>query len=207
MPPPHHPPPLDDRALRSDPIDLFREWFDAATAAALPLPEAMTLATASPEGAPAARVVLLKGVDGGGGFLFFTNYESRKGRELAENPWAALVFHWQPLGRQVRVEGAVERTSQTESDAYFRTRPRGSRIGAWASPQSRPVPSREALEKRVAEVEAAHPGPEIPLPPWWGGFRLVPRTIEFWQHRADRLHDRIRFDREEDAWRAARIAP
>jgi pyridoxamine 5'-phosphate oxidase len=167
----------------------------------------MTLATASPQGAPAARVVLLKGVDGAGGFLFFTNYESRKGRELAENPRAALVFHWQPLGRQVRVEGAVERTSKIESDAYFRTRPRGSRIGAWASPQSRPVPSREALEKRVAEVEAAHPGPEVPLPPWWGGFRLVPRTIEFWQHGADRLHDRIRFDREEDAWRATRIAP
>ena len=186
---------------------LFVAWLADAGAAGISLPEATTLATASADGAPSARVVLLKGVDGGGGFRFFTNYESRKGRELAVNPRAALAFHWQPLGRQVRVEGDVERLAREESDAYFRTRPRGSRIGAWASPQSAPIESRTALEALLSAAEASHSGDDVPLPPFWGGYRLVARAIEFWQHGDDRLHDRFLFRREKDGWRANRIAP
>lgn len=203
---PNRPPPLDERLLGSDPVALFRAWFELARSAAIPLPEATTLATATAGGAPSARVVLLKDVDDLGGFVFFTNYDSRKGRELAENPRAALVFHWQPVGRQVRVEGDVERVSRSESEAYFRTRPLGSRIAAWASPQSEPIGSREALEERVAAVAAVHAA-DVPLPPFWGGYRLVAHTIEFWQHGADRLHDRFRFRRTRDGWSAARLAP
>jgi pyridoxamine 5'-phosphate oxidase len=166
----------------------------------------MTLATASAAGAPSARMVLLKGVDDDG-FVFFTGYESRKGDELAENPRAALVFYWQPLGRQVRVEGIVERVSEAESAAYFATRPRASRLAAWTSRQSRPLESREELERRYAELEREHEGRDVPLPPHWGGFRVRPDAIEFWEHRDSRLHDRVRYTRARDGWAAQRLWP
>jgi pyridoxamine 5'-phosphate oxidase len=197
---------LPDATADRDPIELFREWFAAASRAGIFLPEAMTVATATPEGAPSARMMLLKGVEAGG-FVFFTNYESRKAAELAANSRAALVFHWAVLERQVRVEGKVERLSPVESEVYFRTRPRGSRIGAWASKQSRPLPDRAELEARVREHDARFAGGEVPLPPFWGGFRLVPERIEFWQGRLDRLHDRLRFERERGGWRAVRLYP
>jgi pyridoxamine 5'-phosphate oxidase len=166
----------------------------------------MILATAAGDGRPSARAVLLKGVDERG-FVFFTNYESRKGRELVENPRAALVFLWDALGRQVRVEGAVERTARAESEAYFSTRPLGSRLGAWASRQSEPLAGREELERRVEELAARHGAGEVPLPPSWGGLRLAPDAIEFWQHRDDRLHDRFLYRREGGAWRILRLSP
>ena len=197
---------LPDATADRDPIDLFREWFAAAQRSGIFLPEAMTVATATPEGAPSARMMLLKGVEAGG-FVFFTNYESRKAAELAANPRAALVFHWAVLERQVRVEGNVERLSSGESEAYFRTRPRGSRIGAWASKQSRPLPDRAELEARVREHDARFAGGEVPLPPFWGGLRLMPERIEFWQGRLDRLHDRLRFERQAGGWRAVRLYP
>jgi pyridoxamine 5'-phosphate oxidase len=196
--------PLRRSDLDPDPFRQFEAWFEAARAAALPLPEAMALATASAGGAPSARMVLLKGVDHG--FVFFTSYESRKGRELEENPRAALLFHWQPLGRQVRVEGRVERVRAAESAEYFRTRPRGAQLGAWASPQSRPIAGRAELEERLAAVEREHPG-EPPSPPFWGGFRLLPIRFEFWQHRDDRLHDRFVFEPDGNAWRVTRLGP
>jgi pyridoxamine 5'-phosphate oxidase len=196
--------PLRRSDLDPDPFRQFEAWFEAARAAALPLPEAMALATASAGGAPSARMVLLKGLDHG--FVFFTSYESRKGRELEENPRAALLFHWQPLGRQVRVEGRVERVRVAESAAYFRTRPRGAQLGAWASPQSRPITDRAELEERLAAVEREHPG-EPPPPPFWGGFRLLPFRFEFWQHRDDRLHDRFVFEPDGNAWRVTRLGP
>jgi pyridoxamine 5'-phosphate oxidase len=189
-----------------DPMDLFREWFAAAREAGIFLPEAMMVATATPDGAPSGRMMLLKGVDPAG-FVFFTNYESRKAAELAANPRAALVFHWAILERQVRVEGPVSRLSPAESEAYFRTRPRGSRIGAWASRQSAPLATRADLEARVREHEARFAGGDIPLPPYWGGFRVVPERIEFWQGRIDRLHDRLRFERDGEKWRAERLYP
>jgi pyridoxamine 5'-phosphate oxidase len=163
----------------------------------------VALATATPDGAPSVRMVLLKGASEQG-FTFFTNYDSRKGRELAENPRAALLFHWP--GRQVRVEGRVERISDAESDAYFATRPRGGQLAAWASEQSKPVESRETLVARFAELDAAHPG-EVPRPPHWGGYRLVPETYEFWEHRDNRLHDRFRLRRSGDAWAVDRLSP
>jgi pyridoxamine 5'-phosphate oxidase len=189
-----------------DPVDLFREWFDAARAG-LELPEAMTLATADTEGRPSARTVLLKSADERG-FVFFTNYESRKGRELAANPSAALVFHWaQEPRRQVLVAGTVERISEAESDAYYATRPVGSRLAAWASRQSRPISGREELERAYAEAEQAH-GEDPPRPPFWGGYLLVPETIEFWESRPNRLHERLRYTRGPDAsWRAETLAP
>jgi pyridoxamine 5'-phosphate oxidase len=190
----------------TDPIARFRDWFDVARDAGVPLPETMTLATASAAGAPSARMVLLKGVDDDG-FVFFTGYESRKGDELAENPRAALVFYWQPLGRQVRVEGTVERVSEAESAAYFATRPRASRLAAWTSRQSRPLESREELERRYAELEREHEGRDVPLPPHWGGFRVRPDAIEFWEHRDSRLHDRVRYTRARDGWAAQRLWP
>lgn len=169
------------------------------------MPEAMALATATPDGRPSVRMVLLKSADEHG-FAFFTNYESRKGGELAANPHAALLFHWQPLGRQIRVEGGVERLPTEESDAYFRTRPLGSRHAAWASPQSRPLDSRAELEELNADA-AERFGEDVPLPPHWGGFRLQPEAYEFWQHRDDRLHDRIRYQRENGGWRRRRLGP
>jgi pyridoxamine 5'-phosphate oxidase len=189
-----------------DPIALFRDWFGAAGRAGIFMPEAMTLATATADGAPSARMVLLKGFDERG-FVFFTNYGSRKAAELEENPRAALVLHWPVLERQVRIEGVVARVTNDESVAYFRTRPRGSRIGAWASEQSRPLESRELLEARVREMEGRYPGDDVPLPEFWGGYRLSPQRIEFWQGKANRLHDRLLYEHDGDGWKVVRLFP
>jgi len=197
---------LPEASAERDPLDLFREWFDLASGSRILLPEAMTLATADAEGVPSARMVLFKGLDERG-FRFFTNYGSRKSKELGENPHAALVFHWAVLHRQIRVEGEVERLTREESEAYFGTRPRGSRIGAWASKQSRQLDERETLEEAFASADRRFEGKEVPLPPFWGGFRVVPRRIEFWQGRANRLHDRLRFIRSEDGWVPERLYP
>jgi len=197
---------LPDAAQDADPIDLFQDWFAAATEAGLLLPEAVTLATASADGEPSARMVLLKGADAAG-FVFFTNYGSRKARELDENPRAALCFHWAVLQRQVRVSGSVVKVSAEESAAYFATRGRGSQIGAWASRQSERLVSRDELQERVRDAEARFADADVPLPPFWGGYRLVPERIEFWQGRADRLHDRLVFSRDGARWRAERLYP
>jgi pyridoxamine 5'-phosphate oxidase len=192
--------------LASDPLEQFRSWF-AEAGAALEVPEAVALATATPEGAPSARMVLLKGYDQRG-LVFFSHYPSRKGRELEANPQAALLFHWTPLGRQVRVEGSVERLAADESDAYFATRPRGAKMGALASRQSEPLGSRAELSERLAELEGEIGGGPVPRPPTWGGFLLVPGAWEFWQHRDSRLHDRFRYEREPSGgWRIARLFP
>jgi pyridoxamine 5'-phosphate oxidase len=197
---------LEDEVER-DPLAQFTRWYGEAVEAGVQLPEAMTLATTTPDGAPSARMVLLKGVDERG-FVFFTNYESRKGRELAENPRAALVFHWpQNPRRQVLVTGTVERLAAEESAEYFRTRPFGSRIGAWASRQSEVIAGREVLDRSFGELEREHAGGEVPPPPWWGGYVLRPETVEFWQSRANRLHDRLRYSRESDGWVLERLAP
>jgi pyridoxamine 5'-phosphate oxidase len=198
---------LELHDLHPDPLVQFDRWLREAVDAGIGLPEAMTLATADALGRPSARTVLLKGVDERG-FLFFSNYESRKGRELAENPNGAFVFHW-PLEprRQVTGAGPVERLPAEESEAYFRTRPLGSRLGAWASHQSEPIPDREALERAFAEAGERF-GDDPPIPPWWGGFVLAPQRVEFWQNRPNRLHDRFRYSRETDgAWRMERLAP
>lgn len=197
---------IPDLTEKDDPIDLFRGWYDDAEASGLLLPESMTLATASPDGAPSARMVLLKGVDERG-FQFFTNYGSRKAGELDSNPRAALCFHWSVLERQVRVEGAVERLSSEDSAAYFATRPRGSQVGAWASRQSQPIADRRQLETQVAEAEARFDGEDVPLPPHWGGYRLDPARIEFWQGKASRLHDRLVYTREGEGWAVTRLQP
>jgi pyridoxamine 5'-phosphate oxidase len=197
-------PELRETDAAADPFVQFDRWFTDA-GEAVPVPEAMALATATPDGAPSARMVLLKDA-GEDGFVFFTNYDSRKGRELAANPRAALVFHWQPLGRQVRVEGPVEQLDDAASDAYFATRPLGARIGAWASAQSEVIGSREELEAAV-ETMQQHLGAELDRPPHWGGFRLRPDVFEFWQHRDDRLHDRLRYRRRADGWVRERLAP
>ena len=193
--------------LLPDPMAQFRRWLDEARAAGVALPEAMTLATAGADRLPSARMVLLKGAEEDG-FRFFTNTESRKGRELAENPHAALVFHWtQEPRRQVTVAGPVEPLPRAESEAYFRTRPLGSRLGAWASRQTTVIPGRAALDRAFAAAEAEH-GEDPPLPPWWGGYLLVPARLEFWQNRPDRLHDRFRYTREAGgAWIVERLAP
>jgi pyridoxamine 5'-phosphate oxidase len=190
-----------------EPLERVRAWYAEAVAAGLPEPEAMALATASPDGAPSVRFVLLKGIDARG-VEFFTNYGSRKGRELAANPRAALAIYWHALARQVRLEGPVERLSDEESDAYYASRPRGSRIGAWASPQGRPIPDRAWLEARVAEAEARFPGEDVPRPPYWGGYRLLPDAVELWQGLPSRLHDREHFIRERGGgWRSERLSP
>ena len=198
---------LDDANADLDPIRQFQRWFDEADSAGLPMVEAMTLATATPEGRPSARMVLLKSVDERG-FVFYTNYRSRKAQELEANPWAALVFHWEPLERQVRIEGKVSRISAAESDQYFKTRPRESQIGAIASPQSEVIESREALEERFRELENDYRDKPIERPPHWGGYRLEPEWIEFWKGRPGRLHDRLSYERQPDgAWLRTRLAP
>lgn len=189
-----------------DPITLFADWFRAAKEAGIFLPEAMTLATTSADGRPSARMMLLKEFDERG-FVFYTNYESRKGDELAANPYAALILYWNILERQVRIEGKVARLTAEASSTYFRGRPRGSQLGAWASDQSRAVESREALEARFREHERKFEGGDVPLPPYWGGFRLVPDRIEFWQGRLNRLHDRLLYVRDGNAWKVTRLQP
>jgi pyridoxamine 5'-phosphate oxidase len=190
-----------------DPLELVRAWYGEAVAAGLPEPNAMALATASAGGMPSVRFVLFKSI-GDRGVEFFTNYESRKGRELAENPRASAAIWWQGLQRQVRMEGAVEVLPGGESDAYFNSRAHASRIGAWASPQGRPIPDREWLDARVAEAEARFDGDDVPRPPYWGGYRLVPDAIELWQGRPSRLHDRTHYLRDPGGgWRAERLSP
>ena len=197
---------MHEHDLDPDPLKQFERWFADARDAGLAAPEAMALATATPEGLPSVRMVLLKGA-GEQGFDFYTHYESRKGGELEANPHAALLFHWQSLGRQVRIEGGVARIGAEESRAYFVTRPLESRLAAWASPQSRALASRAELERLYADAKTRFPGAEVPLPPHWGGFRVQPEAYEFWQHGDDRLHDRVRYTRHGAAWRRERLAP
>ncbi len=197
---------LDEKTISRDPIKQFQLWLNDAIAAQLPLPEAMTLATATPDGKPSARMVLLKQVDDDG-FVFFTNYNSAKAAQLDANPYAALVFYWARLDRQVRVEGSVVRTTDQESRDYFKTRPRESQIGAWASAQSEVVSGREVLEQRAKELEALYCDREVDCPEHWGGYRLRPERIEFWKSRVGRLHDRLLYQRDADGWSITRLAP
>jgi pyridoxamine 5'-phosphate oxidase len=198
---------LDEKTVDRDPLKLFQRWLHEAQAAGIHLAEAMTLATATSEGKPSARLILLKQADESG-FVFYTNYNSMKARELDSNPQAALVFYWPQLERQVRVEGRVERTSAQESDVYFKTRPRESQIGALASPQSEVIQSRKMLQKRADELEELYRDREIDRPAHWGGYRLAPDRIEFWKGRPGRLHDRILYERQADGiWTISRLAP
>ena len=198
---------IDEQTVDSDPLPLFQRWLDEARQAGIKLAEAMTLATATTDGKPSARLVLLKQADERG-FVFFTNYNSLKARELDSNPQAALVFYWPQLERQVRIEGKVERVSAAESDAYFKTRPRESQIGALASPQSEVIASREALQQNFDELEKLYEGREVERPEHWGGYRLHAERIEFWKGRPGRLHDRIAYDRQADgSWTSQRLAP
>lgn len=197
---------LDRGDVDADPLRQFSTWMDEAIRSAAHEATAMTLATVGADGQPAARIVLLKGVDARG-FVFFSNFDSAKGRDLAANPRAALVFFWVELERQVRVEGDVERVAAAEADAYFARRPRASRLSAMASAQSQPVADRGVLEARVAELARQYPGDDLPRPPHWGGYRVLPRAVEFWQGRPSRLHDRLRYARTAETWSIVRLAP
>jgi pyridoxamine 5'-phosphate oxidase len=197
---------LVESEVAADPFDQFRAWFDEATAAGVVEPNAMTLATATPDGRPSARVVLLKGFDERG-FSFFTNYQGRKARDLEANPRASLVLFWQPLERQVRIDGRVEKVSEAESDQYFSMRPLGAKLGAWASVQSEVVPDRATLEAALADVERRFPDGVVPRPPHWGGYRVVPDEVEFWQGRPNRLHDRLLYRRTPGGWDLVRLSP
>jgi pyridoxamine 5'-phosphate oxidase len=197
---------LLEKDLAKDPFRQFEKWFQEAEAAKIPDPNAMICSLASKSGRPSARTVLLKGLDGRG-FVFYTNYESRKGRELAENGFATLLFPWFALERQVIVEGAVVKVSREESDAYFHSRPRPSQLAAWASPQSAIISNRSLLEDSMKQLETKYAGKEVPLPPQWGGYRVTPETVEFWQGRRSRLHDRLRYRREKTEWVVERLAP
>jgi pyridoxamine 5'-phosphate oxidase len=196
---------MDERELGDDPLAAMRQWLLEGERSS-PGPQAMTLATATPDGRPSARIVLLRDLDGHG-LTFFTNLDSRKGQELRQNPRAALVLHWWELGRQLRVEGGVEDVSVDESEDYWRSRPRESRMAAWASAQSRPLGGRAELEAAYEEAEARFAGRDVPLPPHWGGFRIRPEVVEFWRHRENRLHDRVRYVRTVGGWRRERLAP
>jgi pyridoxamine 5'-phosphate oxidase len=196
---------LHEEEIDPNPFAQFKHWFDEALQAQLPEPNAMTLATATPDGRPSARIVLLKGFDERG-FVFYTNYESRKAQELLANPYAALIFYWNELERQVRIEGRVVQVEAQESDEYFNSRPRGSRLGAWTSPQSQVIAGREVLDQRLQHFETQF-SEDVPRPPHWGGFRVEPAVFEFWQGRPSRLHDRLRYRRDGDAWVIERLAP
>jgi len=197
---------LNENEAQNNPIDQFTIWWNEALASNIDEINAMTLATASAAGKPDARIVLLKGYDEKG-FIFFTNYSSTKGKQLAENPFATLVFFWKELERQVRIEGRVEKISEADSDAYFYSRPVGSRIGAWASPQSTVIENRELLEQNVKQLELKYAGGNVPRPQHWGGYVVVPEQIEFWQGRSSRLHDRLQYRLENGAWMVERLAP
>lgn len=197
---------VDEHELDPAPVDQFRRWFESARRARMYQPNAFQLATCSTAGRPAVRTLLLKGFDARG-FVFYTNYESRKGRELADNPQAMMLFFWNEMHRQVRIEGRVDKLTAEESTRYFHSRPRGSQVGAWASHQSSAIRDRAELEQRVAEYEKKFAGGDVPLPPYWGGFRLVPDQFEFWQGRAFRLHDRFIYRPAENGWRIVRLSP
>jgi pyridoxamine 5'-phosphate oxidase len=198
--------PFDVQDLTDDPLELFMRWFEQARNSGATEPNAMALATATPDGAPSARMVLMNGLDERG-LTFFTNYDSRKGGELELNPRGALLFHWPELGRQVRIEGPVSQVERADTEAYAYRRPRASQLSALASPQSQPVPDRNWLERRVEGLDREHEGAELPVGERWGGYRLEPSAWEFWQHRPNRLHDRFRYERAGGVWRAQRLAP
>jgi pyridoxamine 5'-phosphate oxidase len=197
---------LSESSVHPDPVQQFRIWYDTVIAAEVELPESMALATADKTGKPSVRMLLLKGVDERG-FVFFTNYESKKSHDLAVNPYASIAMYWKELDRQVRIDGSVEKLTREESETYFATRPYNSRIGAWASEQSSVIPERNFLDERFEEFRRKFPDEDVPLPPFWGGFRLIPERIEFWQGRDNRLHDRICYIRSENYWRIVRLSP